>query len=232
MPQLCAQNGVTCGTIQALTGSGYLRVTVRAWGCVNGEAPADDVWRWPGFFITHRRQPQVNNIGTLAADYYASVTSCSAGVQNVLVRAAGVGGILCDRMGTLELVLTVFVLPQHQPLQAQFATIAAGGSYTFLFTITMTTDQAVPSSTCAIQIADFEGEILAVSSVTWHTNGTNYESPTNDGTGSPPVRRRWRGSCWALGVVHGVSNSEQCLTHRITAVTISHTPFFLFSAVL
>lgn len=65
----------------------------------------------------------------------------------------------------------------------------------------MTTDQTVPSSTCAIQIADFEGEILAVSSVTWHTNGTNYESPTNDGTGSPPVRRRWRWFCWALGVV-------------------------------
>ena len=196
LPQLCAQNGVTCGTIQALTGSGYLRVTVRAWGGVHGGAPAADVWHWPGCFTAHRRLPQVNNIGTLAADYYASVTSCSVGVQNVLVRAAGVGGILCDPVGAL--VPTVFVLPQHQPLQAQFATIAAGGSYTFLFTITMTTDQTVPSSTCAIQIADFEGEILAVSSVTWHTNGTNYESPTNDGTGSPPVRRGWHWFCWVL----------------------------------
>ena len=114
--------------------------------------------------------------------------------------------------------------PQPHPPQAQFATIAAGGSYTFLFTITMTTDQTVPSSTCAIQIADFEGEILAVSSVTWHTNGTNYESPTNDGTGSPPVRRRWRWFGWALGVVHAVSTIEQCLTNRIAMVTISHTP--------
>lgn len=28
VPQLCAQNGITCGTVQALTGSGFLTVQV------------------------------------------------------------------------------------------------------------------------------------------------------------------------------------------------------------
>lgn len=50
----------------------------------------------------------------------------------------------------------------------------------------MTTDATVGNTTCSIQIRDFQGEVLATSSISWQTNGTDYGDYPQDGTGSPP----------------------------------------------
>lgn len=167
-------------------------------GCIRAKQPTA---RRP-----HRAGMQLQNTGTLAADYYVSVTNCSAGVVDMVVRGLATACPACvpdrkkrpgapapaRRPGPRRRSQRIPGEPhpffqKPRPRQAQYATLAAGGTNNFTFEVQMSTDAATNSS-CDVQVRDFQGDLLASSSVAWTTTSTNYGEDPTPGEMSPPVR--------------------------------------------